>query len=150
MTKWLMLTLSCGVAVGCGGDCVEDVLSDDGTGTPSVLTLGVYELVGGCYEDRDKDLEMDLDAACHTWSRTTTKADDHSSESHEHFNAAADMAYDQVTFTWTEYGPEASQGDIEELCESGVAGTAKEATWNDYVEEPPGSGAWLRIKSVEY
>ena len=130
--------------------CDDEPAGDDGSGTPTALTLGVYELVDGCYVDQGIDLTFAFGVACDSWSRTTKKPDDFSDESHLHYNAADDMTYDQVTFTWTEYGPEHSQQDIDELCASGAGGTSKEASWTGYVEEPPGSGAWLRIKEVTY
>jgi len=51
------------------------------------VTVGVYVLNVSTYEDQNKDLVFDTQEACQSWSRTA-QADNHSSSSHDHFNAA--------------------------------------------------------------
>ena len=136
---------------GCAShECVALGEGDDRTGTPLLVTLGVYDKISEeCFVDLDKDLEMVFGDACHTWSRLADAHDEYT-EKHDHFNAARDMEYDQQSFTWFEYGPEHSQADIDVTCAAGEDGVEKTAYWSEYVQQPPKRGPWLRIKSVSY
>ena len=110
------------------------------------VTVGVYILNGGTYEDQNKDLVFQTQDACQTWTRTA-QGDTHSSSSHDHFNAAKNTSYDATTetLTWTEFGPELDQVAIDATCESGNNGATKTATKTSYNAD---KNFYLQIKSV--
>ncbi len=54
---------------------------------------------------------------------------------HDHFNAADETSYVDDVFTWTEYGPEHSQEDIDATCAAGEDGVTKSVNSTDYYED---------------
>lgn len=110
------------------------------------VTVGVFVLNGSSYEDQNKDLVFETQGACQSWSRTA-QADNHSSSSHDHFNAAKNTTYDleTETITWTEFGPELDQSAIDQTCEDGSSGATKTANKTEYSED---KNFFLQIKSV--
>jgi hypothetical protein len=110
------------------------------------VTVGVYILNGSTYEDQNKDLIFETQEGCQSWSRTA-QADNHSSTTHDHFNAATNTTYDanNETISWTEYGPELDQSAIDATCEAGVDGAVKTANKTDYIVD---KNFYLKIKSA--
>ncbi len=115
----------------------------------TTVTLGVYKLTTGNYIDDNKDLVYITGDACQTWSRTKLEGDLHSDDPHLHFNAASNTSYDLATsaVTWTEFGPEENQTDIDATCAAGLGGATKTVNDIDYYSQ---GGFYLRIKSVEF
>jgi uncharacterized repeat protein (TIGR02543 family) len=115
----------------------------------TTVTLGVYKLTMGNYVDDNKDLVYTTGDACQTWSRTTQEGDFHSDDPHLHFNAASNTSYDLATsaITWTEFGPEENQVDIDATCAAGLGGSTKTVNDVDYYSQ---GNFYLRIKSVEF
>jgi hypothetical protein len=116
------------------------------SGKSQTVTIGVYLLNGSTYEDQNKDLVFDTHEVCQSWSRTA-QADNHSSSSHNHFNAARNTTYDSNTETisWTEYGPDLDQSSIDATCGDGSNGANKTANKTDYSID---KNFYLKIKSV--
>lgn len=146
---WISVILLSGLILisGCKKDEEEvEQTSTDTSDKSYTITVGVYVLNGSIYEDQNKDLIFDTQEACQSWSRTA-QADNHSSSSHYHFNAAKNTAYDSSTetITWTEYGPELDQKSIDATCEDGSKGANKTANKSDYTED---KNFYLKIKSV--
>ncbi len=110
------------------------------------VTLGVYTDNGdGTYNDTGKDLVIEVGVECFTWTRTA-QADSTVSTSHDHYNAADDSSYVDGVVTWTEYGPEHSQSDIDATCAAGTGGATKTADSTSYTQD---KNFYLKIKSVE-
>lgn len=119
--------------------------SDSGSYT---ITVGAYTLDGsGNYIFTGNELIFDSNEECQTWSRTAA-ADAHSTASHQHYNAAADVSYDNgsTTFSWTEYGPELDQQAIEATCSNGNNGVSKTVNNSSYYQDKP--NLYLKITSV--
>lgn len=120
-----------------------------GTDDDAALTIivGAFTLDGDTYLDTGVELIFASEGECQTWSRTA-RGDVHDAASHEHFNAAANVAYDRdsATFSWTEYGPELDQSSIEATCSAGVAGVAKTVDDNSYYQDKP--NLYLQIVNV--
>ena len=118
----------------------------------TTITIGVYERVNFAYTDVNKDLTYNTGENCQTWSRLTQGSDEDlhidGDEPHTHYNAATDVTYDEANsaVTWTEFGPEISQEDIDETCSLGANGATKTVNMTDYYSQ---DGFYLRIKSVE-
>lgn len=131
------------ISVGCKEEVEPTGNNSDKSYT---VTIGVYVFNGSTYDDQNKDLVIDTQEACQTWSRTA-QADNHSSSSHDHFNAAKNTTYDasSETISWTEYGPKLDQSSIDETCENGRNGATKTANKNDYSVD---KSFYLKIKSV--
>ncbi len=112
------------------------------------ITVGAYTQDGsGNYVFTGNELIFDSNEECQTWSRTAT-GDSHSASSHLHFNAAANVSYDNsnVTFSWTEYGPELDQESIEITCNNATGGVNKTVTNTSYYQDKP--NLYLKIISV--
>jgi protocatechuate 3,4-dioxygenase beta subunit len=125
----------------------EDGETDHAIGSHTI-TAGVYTLTDGDYIDTGRILTFDSHVECQVWARSAT-ADEHSDETHDHWNAAGDVFYDEInrTFTWTEYGPELDSETVEQLClikEDGVTKTIDET--NYYKDK---ANLYLRIISIE-
>jgi hypothetical protein len=134
--------------VACGGEDdaegeAKSVTCDASTST--CVVLGIYSESGGSYTDLNKDLTFSVGATCESWSRWTEVADSHSSERHLHYNAHRDSTYENGTFTWYEYGPEANQADIDATCAAASEGAMKTANETDYIAD---KNFFVRIKSV--
>lgn len=121
--------------------------TDDDTTTTWTITVGAFTLEDGEYIATGHELIFDSKEECQIWSRTAP-SDIHSSSSHLHYNAAADVSYDATskTFSWTEYGPEIDEASIESTCESGVNGAQKTVNDNSYYQDKP--NLYLKITDV--
>jgi hypothetical protein len=128
----------------------EDTASEDTnevTDQTFTITVGVYSLSEGEYVDTGRILTFDSHEECQVWSRSAT-ADEHSDETHDHWNAAGDVFYDEInrTFTWTEYGPELDASTVEELCINKTDGVTKTIDENTYYQDK--TNLYLRITSI--
>jgi hypothetical protein len=122
--------------------------TDTATVSTKTITVGVYLLSGSTYTDSDKDLVFTTSEDCQSWSRTAQGGDGHSNSSHDHFNAAKEVTYDETTstITWTEFGPELTQSEIDATCSAGADGAIKTANKTDYIQD---KNFYLQIKKVE-
>ena len=112
------------------------------------ITVGAYTQDSiGNYIFTGNELIFDSNAECQIWSRTAP-GDSHSSSSHLHYNAAANVSYDEsnTTFSWTEYGPELDQESIETTCSNATGGVNKTVTNSSYYQDKP--NLYLKIISV--
>jgi len=119
--------------------------SDSGSYT---ITVGAYTPDSlGNYIFTGKELIFDSNEECQTWSRTAP-GDSHSSSSHLHYNAAANVSFDNIntTFSWTEFGPELDQESIETTCSDAIGGVNKTVTNSSYYQDKP--NLYLKIISV--
>lgn len=125
-------------------DDKDEIKSENGDYT---ITVGIYILESGVYEYQNKDFVFKTQEACQTWSRTAP-GDIHSSNAHEHFNAAKNTTYnpDTETITWNEFGPEVDQQSIDDTCEKGSNPAIKTANKADYTAD---KNIFLKIKLVE-
>ena len=146
------------IFISCKQEDDEDVTPDTTTTTDDsnnttdevgtkTITVGVYLLEGSTYTDSNKDLVFTTRDACQSWSRTA-QADNHSNTSHDHFNAAKSVSYDDATstITWTEFGPETTQESIDATCTAGEDGATKTANTTGYSQD---KNFYLQIKTVE-
>lgn len=109
--------------------------SDQGSWT---ISVGAFTLDGDTYVDTGVALTFESEGTCQTWSRTA-RGDAHDSESHPHYNAATNVAYDNdaKTFSWTEYGPELDQSSIEATCAQGTGGVTKTVDEDSFYQDKP-------------
>ena len=129
--------------------------SDTADTADEVVTviIGVYTLdEQGNYVDENADLVFEVGVPCYSWTRTSMGHDammnlEAVEGQHDHYNAGDETSYVDGIFTWTEYGPEHSQEDIDETCAAGMMGVTKSVSSDDYYEDH--NGLYLRIKSVE-
>ncbi len=149
---WLSIVsgwLGCGSTDTC--DAAED--TEFSIVEPSVVTVGVFtQEDDGCYVDTGKTLVFDIDEECFVWTRTAQGHDDNGGLEavdgvHDHFNAGDEMSYVDGVFTWTEYGPEHNQEDIEATCGLGEDGFVKAVNATDYYADH--GGLYLRIIDIE-
>ena len=113
--------------------------------TTATVTIGAYTQSGSDYIDTGKDIEHKVGVTYYTWTRTAQN-DAHQSATHDHYNAGTNSSYANDTFTWTEFGPELSQSEIDTTCAGGQDGVTKSVTSTTYYEETP--GLYLKIKST--
>ena len=123
--------------------------------TSTFVTVGVFELTASGYVEKlEAALTYEVGATCETWSRTTMGGpNDSISGSHLHYNAATDSSYDSDTdtFTWTEYGPEHSQAEIEATCAAASAGAVKSVNSTEYyADDHNGAVTYLKITNIEH
>ena len=128
----------------------EDTASEDtneATDQTFTITAGVYSLSEGEYVDTGRILTFHSHEECQVWSRSAT-ADEHSDETHDHWNAAGDVFYDEInrTFTWTEYGPELDAATVEELCINKTDGVTKTIDEDTYYQDKV--NLYLKITSI--
>lgn len=98
-------------------------------GAGNTVTLGVFTLNdSGAYVQEEETLVIEVGVDCYSWDRSTK-------EGELHFNAADRTSYSDDTFSWTEFGPEGSQSDIDETCAEGQDGVQKSANWTDYTAD---------------
>ncbi|MGB0578730.1 MAG: hypothetical protein ACPGVU_03415 [Limisphaerales bacterium] len=92
-------------------------------------------------------LVYEVKAGCQTWTREARGGgNDTISGPHTHYNAATDVTFANGTITWTEYGPEHSQAEIDSTCAAGTGGVVKTANDSGYTEHQP--GLFLRVTST--
>lgn len=119
--------------------------SDEATYT---ITIGAYTQDSlGNYQFTGNELIFHSEEECEIWSRTAPP-DAHSSESHLHYNAAANKQFDfnSMTFSWTEFGPELDTQTIESTCNEGMNGTRKTVNDQGYYQDKP--NLYLKITQV--
>lgn len=141
----LLIMITCMGILICQSGCDKDTsTTDDGSYT---ITVSAFTLSNGIYSATGNDLVFDSEASCQTWSRTAM-ADNHSSSTHLHYNAADNVSYNatDTTFTWTEYGPELDQSAIETTCSNGSNGVTKTVNASSYYQDKP--NVYLRITKV--
>ena len=130
--------------LGCSKDDsgVEEINSTSWT-----ITVGAFSLNNGIFTALGNELIFDSKEECQVWSRTA-QCDNHNSNSHLHYNAAADVSYDNnlIIFSWTEYGPEITQASIENTCSDGVNGVSKVVNDYNYYQDKP--NVYLKITNV--
>ncbi|MDB4539602.1 hypothetical protein OAG16_02355 [Saprospiraceae bacterium] len=130
--------------LGCSKDDsgVEEINSTSWT-----ITVGAFSLNNGIFTALGNELIFDSKEECQVWSRTA-QGDNHNSNSHLHYNAAADVSYDNnlIIFSWTEYGPEITQASIENTCSDGVNGVSKVVNDYNYYQDKP--NVYLKITNV--
>ena len=151
MTKQFILTTSFAIALmvsfqSCDKD--DETPDEENTsGSSWTITVDAYTLDNGVYTATGNELIFDSEEECQTWNRTAQE-DAHDTESHEHFNAAADVSYDNstTTFSWTEYGPELDQATIDATCSAGDNGVSKTVDNSSYYQDKP--NLYLKISSV--
>jgi len=125
--------------------CKKD--GESTSNTTWTITVGAFTLNNGTYTATGNELVFDSNEECQTWSRTA-QADNHNSNTHLHYNAAANVLFDNssTTFSWTEFGPELSQNAIENTCSNGANGVDKTVNDNSYYQDKP--NLYLKIISV--
>jgi len=125
-------------------DASTDVVTDDTTWT---ITVGAFTLDNGTYTATGNELIFDSKQECQSWNRSA-QGDNHDSETHLHYNAAANVLYNNssVTFSWTEYGPEIDQSSIDSTCSNGTDGVDKTVNDTSYYQDKP--NLYLKIISV--
>ncbi|MDG2418921.1 MAG: hypothetical protein P8M17_08020 [Saprospiraceae bacterium] len=130
--------------LGCSKDDsgVEEINSTSWT-----ITVGAFSLNNGIFTALGNELIFDSKEECQVWSRTA-QGNNHNSNSHLHYNAAADVSYDNnlIIFSWTEYGPEITQASIENTCSDGVNGVSKVVNDYNYYQDKP--NVYLKITNV--
>ena len=129
-------------------ELIESELTEsESTNTTWTITVEAFTLDNNTYTTTGKKLIFDSKEECQIWSRTA-EGDTHNSDSHLHYNAAADVNYNNntVTFTWTEYGPEIDETSIENTCSNGVDGVTKTVNNTSYYQDKP--NLYLKIISV--
>jgi len=118
---------------------------------PQFVTVGVFALESdGTYTDLGRDITFEIGVPCFSWDRTSPPHDTYT-DSHPHYNASDDMLYVDGVFSWTEYGPEHAQDDIDATCAAGDLGEEKWASWDEYKEEQHGNfdPYYLKIVAAE-
>lgn len=125
----------------------EEEPTEENDNTSWTITVGAFSLNNGVYTALGNELIFDSKEECQVWSRTA-QGDNHDSNSHLHYNAAADVSYDDnsTTFSWTEYGPETTQASIESTCSNGANGVSKTVDNTSYYQDKP--NVYLKITSV--
>lgn len=132
-------------------------------GDVGTITVGVFkrEQDGVTYTNLNKDLVFQVGVTCQTWDRAVEMPSpmDSVQTPHQHYNAADAVSYQDDALTWTEYGPEHSQEEIDATCAAGVDGAEpKVVNSTDYFfdgnmgemdEEGNYIGFYLKITSVE-
>ena len=112
------------------------------------ITIGAYTLDNsGNYIATGNFLVFNSYDQCQIWNRTAG-ADAHFSFSHLHYNAAADVFFDNITttFSWTEYGPELDSVSISATCAAGLLGVNKTVNKTSYYQDKP--NLYLKIDTV--
>ncbi len=126
-----------------------DKSTDEPTNSEAVtITVGAFTESNGVYTATGNVLTFDSETNCQTWSRTA-QGDAHSSSTHLHYNAAADVSYNSTDtiFSWTEFGPELDQAAIEATCAAGLNGVSKTVNTSSYYQDKP--NVYLKIIKVE-
>lgn len=125
----------------------EDPTTEENGDGSWTVTVGAFSLDNGVYTALGKELIFNSKEECQIWSRTAS-GDRHDSNSHSHYNAAANVSYDNksTTFSWTEYGPEIDQTSIANTCSKGTNGVTKTVNNTDYYQDKP--NVYLKITSV--
>ncbi|MFT5823562.1 MAG: hypothetical protein ACI8ZM_004824 [Crocinitomix sp.] len=112
--------------------------SESDTDTYTITVSAFTQDGSGDYVDSGNTLIFHSTEECQTWSRTAA-GDSHSADSHLHYNAAANVDFNNntTTFSWTEYGPELDQSAIEATCEAANDGVSKTVDDESYYQDKP-------------
>ena len=112
------------------------------------ITVGAFTESNGVYTATGNQLVFNSKEECQTWSRTA-QGDLHSSTAHLHYNAAANVSYNETDtiFSWTEYGPELDQAAIDATCAAGLNGVSKTVNTSSYYQDKP--NVYLKIIQIE-
>jgi len=116
--------------------------------TSYTITVGAFtQDSNGQYVFTGNELMFDSNEECQTWSRNAS-ADSHSISSHLHYNAAANLSYDnnKTNLSWTEYGPELDQQSIEATCINSIGGVSKTVNDSLYFQDKP--NLFLKITNI--
>jgi len=129
------------------GSSKDDSGVEEINSTSWTITVGAFSLNNGIFTALGNELIFDSKEECQVWNRTA-QGDNHNSNSHLHYNAAADVSYDNnlIIFSWTEYGPEITQASIENTCSDGVNGVSKVVNDYNYYQDKP--NVYLKITNV--
>lgn len=143
-TKSVMIAIFVFSLFACSKDDDSTTKETDTTWT---ITIGAFTLDNGTYIATGNELIFDSKEECQTWSRTA-EGDSHNPNTHLHYNAAANVSYDNTsnTFAWTEFGPEVDQTSIENTCSNGTDGVNKTVNDNTYYQDKP--NLYLKIVKV--
>ena len=153
-----------GLGMGCGSksqdssadtasqvdSAVGDTIADEDV---KFVTIGVFTKdEQGNYVDSGKTLYFEVGVPCYSWTRSAQPHEQTGyleavDEVHDHYNAGDETSYVAGVFTWTEYGPEHTQADVDAVCAAGEDGVTKSVTADDYYEDH--GGLYLRIISLE-
>ena len=134
----------------------DTATSTDDTATSTevqYVTVGVYTKDDqGDYIDTGKTLFFEVGVECYSWTRSSQPHESIGNleaveEVHDHYNAGDNTSYVDGVFTWTEYGPEHTQENIDTTCAAGVDGVEKSVTAEAYYEDH--GGLYLKIIAVE-
>ena len=147
-----IFSIACGILVACG-ESKDDTAETTSPPEVTEVTIGVYTKdEQGNYQDTGKTLFFEVGVSCYSWTRQSMPHDEIGNleaidDTHDHYNAGDNTSYIDGVFTWTEYGPEHTQGAIDETCAAGVDGVVKSVHADDYYEDH--GGLYLRIISAE-
>jgi len=85
---------------------------------------------------QEKNYFFDSEEECQSWSRNSP-GDNHDSNTHLHFNAAADVSFVSAdsSFSWTEYRTELDQASIDAICSAGSGGVGKTVNTTSYFKD---------------
>ena len=95
---------------------------------------------GWTITDTGSTYTVEVGVHCFSWSRSTQGHPEQDGlaenlNSHDHFNAADETSYVDGIYSWTEYGPEHSQAEIDATCEAGIEGVSKTANTDNYTAD---------------
>ncbi|MBL4669640.1 MAG: hypothetical protein JKY30_10310 [Flavobacteriales bacterium] len=129
------------------GEIIIEEETNSNSSSSLTITVGIFTENNGVYTHTGKELYFDSEKECQTWSRNA-QGDNHSSGSHLHYNAAANVSLNSAhtSFSWTEYGPELDQTSIDATCATGANGVSKTVTTTSYT---PDKNIYLKITKVE-
>ena len=144
LTKSFTITVLMLSLFACSKD--DDSITNE-TDTTWTISIGAFTLDNGTYTATGNELIFDSKEECQIWNRTA-EGDNHNSNTHLHYNAAANVSYDNnsKTFLWTEFGPEIDQASIENTCSNGANGVNKTVNDNSYYQDKP--NLYLKIINV--
>jgi hypothetical protein len=118
------------------------------TTVTNVTVQGYTNDASGGFIAAGDPLVYEVKAGCQTWTRQASGVgNDTISGPHTHYNAATDVTFANGTVTWTEYGPEHSQAEIDATCAAGTGGVVKTANDSGYTEHQ--TGLFLRVTSTQ-
>lgn len=114
------------------------------------ITISAFELNNGVYTNTGNSIILNSTDACQTWSRTSLDTIHGNNGAHLHYNAAKEVNYDaqNTSISYTEYGPELSQEDIDAVCSTNASGgVSKTVNSSAYYQDKP--NVYLKITNVE-
>jgi hypothetical protein len=89
--------------------------------------------------DTGNTISVVVGKSCSSWSRTTSVSHTVNgvtyNAGHYHYNAADNTSYENGVYSWTEYGPEHSQTEIDTTCTAGDGGINKTVNSDNYTAD---------------